>query len=322
MRTALVRARCYDRWADVQEHHKNTVLRRNGIDTHWLYYVLMIQQYWRMLTGEQMLPRLGTPYEVAEQLTQRYSGTASCLIPTKLKCGATMRKAAFLRANLLVLPVPRGGGIRIEQRREDRTYVSRHRSREGDGRGVSGLLPPSRWQLGKNRAARRETERGKYSVWEKRRVDGRKSDARKKRHRRIRRAAQKIRTAARAGSRAGKLIAGTYNVRTLAFKGTNGIGHAEVILKTCKDAGCDIIGLQEVRRNEQSAFTAAGYVVFCSGADGETHEKKGNHGVGLAVRESIVAGMDKGEVAVECISARLMKVASNSNGNLTVCLSL
>ena len=78
---------------------------------------------------------------------------------------------------------------------------------------------------------------------------------------------------------------GTYNVRTLAFKGTNGIGYAEVILKTCEDAGCDIIGLQEVRRNRQSAFTAAGYVVFCSGADGGKYEKKGNHGVGLAVRE-------------------------------------
>ena len=77
---------------------------------------------------------------------------------------------------------------------------------------------------------------------------------------------------------------GTYNVRTLAFKGTNGIGHVEVILKTCEDAGCDIIGLQEVRRNGQSAFTVAGYVVFCSGANGEKHEKKGNHGVGLAVR--------------------------------------
>ena len=33
---------------------------------------------------------------------------------------------------------------RIEQRREDRTHVSKHQSREGDGRGVSGLLPPSR----------------------------------------------------------------------------------------------------------------------------------------------------------------------------------
>ena len=42
---------------------------------------------------------------------------------------------------------------------------------------------------------------------------------------------------------------GTYNVRTLSFKGTNGIGHAEVRLNTCEDAGCDVIGLQEVRRN-------------------------------------------------------------------------
>ena len=104
--------------------------------------------------------------------------------------------------------------------------------------------------------------------------------------------------AAGATSGAGELVVCTYNVRTLAFKGTNGIGHAEVILKTCEDAGCDIIGLQEVRRNGQSAFTAARHVVFCSGAGGGKHEKKGNHWVGLAVREPIVAGMDKGEVAV------------------------
>ena len=207
-------------------------------------------------------------------------------------------------------------GVRIEQRREDRTHVSKHQSREGDGHGVSGLLPPSRWHLGKNRAGRRETERGKHSVWEKRRVEGRKSDARKRRRRRrrIRRAAQKNRTDARARSRARELVVGTYNVRTLAFKGTNGIGHAEVKLKTCEDAGCDIIGLQEVRRNGQSDFTAVGYVVLCLGADEGKHEKKGNHGVGLAVRESIVAGMDKGEVAVECISARLMKVRIQLKG--------
>ena len=74
----------------------------------------------------------------------------------------------------------------------------------------------------------------------------------------------------RARSRAGELVVGTYNVRTLAFKGTNGIGHAEVIMKTCEGAGCDIIGLQEVRRNGQSVFTASGYVVFCSGADATT----------------------------------------------------
>ena len=39
-----------------------------------------------------------------------------------------------------------------------------------------------------------------------------------------------------------------------------------------------------MRRHEQSAFTAAGYVVFCAGVDCGTHEKE-NHGVGLAVRE-------------------------------------
>ena len=54
-------------------------------------------------------------------------------------------------------------GARIEQRRGDRTHVSYHLGREGDGRGVSGLLTPSRWHLGKNRAGRRETEVGKYS---------------------------------------------------------------------------------------------------------------------------------------------------------------
>ena len=106
---------------------------------------------------------------------------------------------------------------------------------------------------------------------------------------------------------------GTFNVHTLAFKGTNGIGHAEVILKTCDDRVCDVIGLQKVRRDGQSDFSAAGYVVFYSGADGGKHEKR-KHGVGLAVRESIVAGMDKGDVAVECISARLIKVRIQSKG--------
>ena len=82
-----------------------------------------------------------------------------------------------------------------------------------------------------------------------------------------------------------------------------------MILKTCEGVGCDIIGLQEVRRDGQSAFPAAGYVVFCSGA-----REKGNHGVGLAFRESIVAGMGKGDITVECISARLMKILVQLKG--------
>ena len=51
---------------------------------------------------------------------------------------------------------------------------------------------------------------------------------------------------------------GTFNVRTLAFNAKNGIGHSEVILKVCQELGCDVIGLQETRRDGQSTFTAAG----------------------------------------------------------------
>ena len=54
--------------------------------------------------------------------------------------------------------------------------------------------------------------------------------------------------------------------------------------------------------------------MLCSGADEGKYEKKGNHGVGLAIRESIMAGMDKGDVAVECTSARLMKVRIQLKG--------
>ena len=54
--------------------------------------------------------------------------------------------------------------------------------------------------------------------------------------------------------------------------------------------------------------------MVCSGADGGKYEKKGNHGVGSAVRESFAAGIDKPNVAVECISARLMKVRIQLKG--------
>ena len=94
-----------------------------------------------------------------------------------------------------------------------------------------------------------------------------------------------------------------------------------MILETCEDVGCDIIGSQEVERNGQGVFTAAGYVVFCTGADGGKYEKKRSHGVGLAVRESNVAGME----ATSRLSASVLdwwRFAYNSKGNLTVCISL
>ena len=62
----------------------------------------------------------------------------------------------------------------------------------------------------------------------------------------------------------GELVEGTFNVRTLAFMGTSGLGHAEVILKSCDDPDCNVIGLQEVRRDgyDKSSYTAAGHLCF------------------------------------------------------------
>ena len=54
---------------------------------------------------------------------------------------------------------------------------------------------------------------------------------------------------------------GTFNVRTLAFNGMNGIRHSEVVLKVCQEPGCDVIRFHETRRDGRSTFTAAGYTV-------------------------------------------------------------
>ena len=92
-----------------------------------------------------------------------------------------------------------------------------------------GLLPPARWNLGTNRAGQKNTERKKPTAWEKRRVEEKQYTARKKRRqgRRGRREARKLRSCAKARFRAGELVVGTFNVRTLAFNGKNGIGHSE-----------------------------------------------------------------------------------------------
>ena len=93
---------------------------------------------------------------------------------------------------------------------------------------------------------------------------------------------------ARARSRTGELNVATWNVRSLSLTGRRGAGHAGVVLQKCKVLGCDIIGLKETRRPGRAEFAAAGYRVFCSGVDGSSGRAGGKHGVGLAVKESIV----------------------------------
>ncbi|CAM9752224.1 unnamed protein product, partial [Pylaiella littoralis] len=149
-------------------------------------------------------------------------------------------------------------------------------------------------------------------------MEQRKIAARKKRKRNrpLRKADRKRRAEMRTKARAGELVVGSFNVRTLAYKGANGIGHnSNTVLQLCGSSDCDVVGLQETRRANDGAFTPAGYVVIWSGARAGTTEKKGVHGVGLAIKQSIVDGMDKGGMTVECISARLMKVRLQLTGS-------
>ena len=59
-----------------------------------------------------------------------------------------------------------------------------------------------------------------------------------------------------------EVVVATWNVRTLAVKGKNGLGHAETLLLRAQKSRCDIIGLQEMRRGGQGSFEAAGYIVY------------------------------------------------------------
>ena len=91
------------------------------------------------------------------------------------------------------------------------------------------------------------------------------------------------------------------------IKGVDGIGHIDSLLRPCAAKDCDVIELQETKRDETSEIVPAGYRVYfigdCSGVKG----RKGQHGVGLAVREEIVKKACKDGIAIECISARLLK---------------
>ena len=109
-------------------------------------------------------------------------------------------------------------------------------------------------------------------------------------------------------TRAGELIMGTFNVRTLAFNGKNGLDHVETILEVCRPKGRCIVELQESRRDGQAGFTAAGYAICFSESGGGFTEAKGQDVVGLAIKEPILQDVKEDGLAMEYIIARLMKV--------------
>ena len=98
----------------------------------------------------------------------------------------------------------------------------------------------------------------------------------------------------------------TYNVRTIAVDGSHGVGRALDVLSVCDRRGCNVLRLKENRRSGHSDFAQAGYLlhynVECGGENGE---KKGQGGVGVAVKSSIT----RATRPPEFISDRLLKVA-------------
>ncbi|CAM9755624.1 unnamed protein product, partial [Sphacelaria rigidula] len=94
---------------------------------------------------------------------------------------------------------------------------------------------------------------------------------------------------ARAKTRSKELVVATWNVRSIAERGSNGTGHAENLLLFASKEDCDFVALQETRRDGRTTFhaPAAGYIVHCSGLCHGDGGKPGMLGVGLAIKESI-----------------------------------
>ena len=181
--------------------------------------------------------------------------------------------------------------------------------------------------------------------WAKQKTSNRKKrlarKARKRARPERRRNARTSQNVARARSRTGELNVPTWNVRSLSLTGRRGAGHAEVLLQKCKVLGCDVIGLQETRRPGRTEFAAEGYRVFCSGdviglqetrrpgrtefaaegyrvfcsgVDGNSG-RAGQHGVGLAVKESIIR---EATWTQELTNERLMLMTFNLTGKSNI----
>ena len=145
----------------------------------------------------------------------------------------------------------------------------------------------------------------------------RRAFARKKRRgkRAERKSVRKKHKATRARSRLKGLTFDTFNVRTAAVNGVNGIRHIDILLRTCAAKGCDVIRLQETKRDGTSEIYASGYSILFSGGCSMVKGRKGQHGVGLAMNENIAKKAGKDGITIECISARLLNARISIKSN-------
>ena len=121
-----------------------------------------------------------------------------------------------------------------------------------------------------------------------------------------RKAARTKHEAARARSWLDELMFGTFNVPTAAVNGVDGIGHIDTLLRPYAAKGCDVIGLQNTKRNglpKSWHLDTTSTSAVCSGVKG----RKGQHGVGLAIEEEIVKKAGKVGISIKCISERFLK---------------
>ena len=137
-----------------------------------------------------------------------------------------------------------------ERRNARRAHASKQTCRRWRSRGVVGLPHPTRRKNKGNNLGRKHlelSERRNAFVRKKRRGKRAESKSIRKKHK-----------ATRARSRLEELTFGTFNVRKAAV---NGIGHIETLLRTRAAKGCDVIGLQETKRDGTFEISASGYRV-------------------------------------------------------------
>ena len=107
-----------------------------------------------------------------------------------------------------------------------------------------------------------------------------------------------------------EISAGRAHVR---FNGVNGINHIDTLLRPCAAKDCNAVGLQEAKRDGTSEIVASRYRVYFSCDCSEVKGNKGQHRVGLAMKEEIVEKAEKDGIAIEYISTRLLKVRTNQS---------
>ena len=81
------------------------------------------------------------------------------------------------------------------------------------------------------------------------------------------------------------------------------VGRALDVLSEYNELGFDVLGVQETWRAGLTILIDAGFVIYCSGESGGDSKRKGQGGVGLAVRTGLICATSR---PPEFISDRLL----------------